>query len=76
LFKASAEICGNGRIMDAFGPCSMSFDVWIEATAETSFGFVKIGAYLTDIWNIDGANEVSMYKRIYREEAEKIRLRA
>lgn len=74
IFKATATIEGNGRIENAFSPCSLSFDVWIEATAETSFGFVKIGAYLTDIWNIDGENAAPMYKRLYHEDKTTIKL--
>lgn len=68
IIEATAETAKNCRTWNAYNNDSCDIDVWIEATAETAFGFVKIGAYLTDIWQtgaVDYANH--MYIRYYRE---------
>lgn len=49
VIKATAEVAGNGRAWNLYGDTG-SMDVWIEATAETWDGFIKVGAYLSDIW--------------------------
>ena len=49
VLTATASTAMNCRVWDAYGNTA-DMDVWIEATAETSGGFVKVGAYLTDIW--------------------------
>ena len=50
ILKVSAEIAGNCRIYNAYGDTG-EIDVWIEAIAKTSNGFIEVGAYLTDIWD-------------------------
>lgn len=50
ILACSAEIAGNARVFDAYFDGSGHLDVWIEATAKTTFGFIEVGAYLTDIW--------------------------
>lgn len=50
ILKATAETARNCRAWNQYGDGSADMDVWIEATAETESGFVKIGAYLSDIW--------------------------
>lgn len=55
VLKADATVAGNCRIWNQYGfpaddRASGYMDVWIEATAETTEGFIKIGAYLSDIW--------------------------
>ena len=72
VFKASATIAKNCRINDWYFKGSGNLDVWIEATAQTTEEFCIIGAYLTDIWSLDGDNsaqvaEDHMYVRIFRE---------
>lgn len=50
IYKATAETAMNCRIWNAYGEGTGYADVWIEAVAETTAGFVKVGAYLSDIW--------------------------
>ena len=50
ILRATATTAKNSRVWDGFYCGSYDMDVWIEATAETAYGFVKVGAYLTDIW--------------------------
>lgn len=50
IYKATAETCTNNKAWNAYGEDTGMVDVWIEAVAETSNGFVKVGAYLSDIW--------------------------
>ena len=52
VYEASAEIAKNCRVWNAYDTGTGTLDIWIEATARTWNGFVEIGAYLTDIWNI------------------------
>lgn len=54
IYEMTAQIARNCRCWDAFFEGSRDLDVWIEAAALTSEGFVMIGAYLTDIWQICG----------------------
>lgn len=51
VLKAEAHTAKNRRAWNAYGENTGDMDVWIEATAETEKGFMKIGAYLSDIWN-------------------------
>lgn len=57
VFKASAIITKNFRIYNAFFEGSGKLDIWISATAQTADGFMIIGAYLTDIWELTGCEE-------------------
>ena len=50
ILEATATICRNCRIWNQYTDESRDLDVWIEATAKTTEGFMEIGAYLTDIW--------------------------
>lgn len=64
IIEASARTAKNMRVWNEYGEETKDLDVWIEALAETSEGFLKIGAYLSDIWQT-GAEE---YKhRMYIE---------
>lgn len=47
---ASAHTARNCRAWDSYFEGSGHMDVWVEGLAETSEGYVKFGAYLTDIW--------------------------
>lgn len=51
VFEATARTARNSRIAwDTYGEGSGYMDVWVEATAKTSRGFIEVGAYLSDIW--------------------------
>ena len=56
VIKAEATTAKNCRVHDAYGEGTGCMDVWIEAVAETSDGFIKVGAYLSDIWNTGGVD--------------------
>ena len=56
VLEASARISRNCRAWNNYSDDSDDLDVWIEATAETVEGFIKIGAYLTDVWEITGTD--------------------
>ena len=68
VLTASASTAKNGRAFDLYFEGSEDMDVWIEATAETGKGFIKIGAYLSDIWKA-GAEEFKqhMFIRYFKE---------
>ena len=68
VYEATAEIAKNCRAWDTYGEGSGTLDIWIEATARTWNGFVEIGAYLTDIWNISGDNDQTEHMFIQRFE--------
>lgn len=71
IYEASAEICKNCRIWDAYGDGTRDLDIWITATAKTVNGFIEIGANLSDIWSItsDNGEEIAslMYVRQFQE---------
>ena len=72
VYEAEAEIVKNSRVWNAYGDDTKDFDIWINATARTSDGFMDVGAYLTDIWALtgDNHNEIAksyMYIRKYSE---------
>ena len=69
VLKATAHTAKNCRVWDAYELGSEDMDVWVNAIAETVFGFIRIGAYLSDIWQ-KGATPFSqhMYIKYYTEE--------
>ena len=68
ILEASAETAKNRRAWDLYGDNTASMDVWISFIAETANGFLKGGAYLSDIWQ-SGAVEYRqhMYIRYFKE---------
>lgn len=70
ILKAEAHTAKNCRVWNAYNDHSGDMDVVIEATAETQRGFIKVVAYLSDIWQT-GANDYrnDMYVRYYKEES-------
>ena len=71
VYSCSAEIAGNCRANNFYNDDSGTLDIWLSGVAECSDGFVKFGAYLTDVWSLDGENSGDMarnhmYKVIYR----------
>lgn len=70
VFKATAEISKNRRAWDSYCDNSGMLDVWVDATADTvnhsgKHEFVKIGAYLTDIWQITAENAAEVAEKMY-----------
>lgn len=68
VIKADAHTARNCRAWNAYGDGTQDMDVWIDFTAETADGFLKGGAYLSDIWQT-GAVEYKhhMYFRHFVE---------
>ena len=58
VLYAEAEISGNSRIWNRYDDESGRLDVWIDGTAETFYGFLKIGFYLSDVWEL-GPDDVN-----------------
>lgn len=62
IFKAEAHTAKNHRVWNAYGYCdpeeanTQDMDVWIEFAAELENGFIKGGAYLSDIWQTGGTD--------------------
>lgn len=62
IFKAEAHTAKNHRVWNAYGYCdpeeanTQDMDVWIEFAAEIEHGYIKGGAYLSDIWQTGGTD--------------------
>ncbi len=61
VLKAEAHTAKNRRVWNVYpigdetnNGDSRDMDIWIEAVAETDSGFIKVGAYLSDIWGTCG----------------------
>ena len=71
ILQCSAEVMPNCRVWGLWGNETENLDVWIEGIADCYDSFVRFGAYLSDIWSINGDNcaELArhMYKRVYTE---------
>lgn len=65
VLTADAETARNARVHDAFGYGTEQMDVWVHGVAKTLFGFIEVGAYLTDVYSIDGETDLTheMYIR-------------
>ena len=59
IVTATAEAVTNSRAWNEYGNESGDGDVWITALAETYDGFIRVQAYLTDIWQTGAVD----YKR-------------
>ena len=57
IIESRAEVQPNNRIDGAYGDTG-SMDVWFNITARTDKGYLEVGAYLTDIWNIGSDTDV------------------
>ena len=71
VLDSSARIATNCRVHNLFSDYSDNLDIWIEGTAKTTDGFVEFGAYLSDIWRLDGENGSDiafcrMYSRLFK----------
>lgn len=62
IFKAEVHTAKNHRVWNAYGYCdpeeanTQDMDVWIEFAAELGHGYIKGGAYLSDIWQTGGTD--------------------
>ena len=65
VLEASACVARNCRAWCNYDDNSENLDVWIKASAETVEGFIKIGAYLTDIWQLSGDNDAAIVADMY-----------
>ena len=70
ILTATAETAKNSRLeYDQMGDGCGWFDVWLDFIAETSDGFIKGGAYLSDIYGIGAVNIRShMFLHYYTEK--------
>lgn len=68
VLKAEAKTAKNCRIKwDRFCEGSGNMDVWVSFLAETTKGFIRGGAYLSDIWET-GATEYKQHMYVRRAE--------
>ena len=58
IFKAEAHTAKNCRVWNLWGDDleTENMDVWIEFAAELEQGYIKGGAYLSDIWQTGGTD--------------------
>ena len=63
VIRAEATTAKNCNAWNRYGDDSADMDVWISFVAETTVGFVKGGAYLSDIWDT-GAVEYKQHMYI------------
>ena len=57
IIEADAVTEPNGRIYDQYGETGR-MDVWLNITARTDRGYLEVGAYLTDIWQIGSETDL------------------
>lgn len=50
VLEAKAEISTNGRAWNVFSGDSGHIDIWLSVIAKTVWGFIELGAYLSDIF--------------------------
>lgn len=76
VINAEAQIAKNCRIYNQYGEDSADFDIWIDFRAYSEYKdrFIIGGAYLSDICNICGIDDINeeikkhMYIRSFLEE--------
>lgn len=54
IIKAEARTAKHRGAWELYGENTRDIDVWVDFIAETCDGFIKGGAYLSDIWSIGG----------------------
>lgn len=63
VISAEATTAQNRRAWNAYGGDieSQHMDIWISGLAKVGYndGYIELGAYLTDIWQIDGETDVA-----------------
>ena len=66
IFEASAEIAGNRNVLNLYNDHSADLDIWIDVIAYVNCEeFIKLGAYLSDIWQIDNSNKKEIASHMY-----------
>lgn len=73
VLEADAAIAKNNRVWNAFNENSRQLDVWVNFTARTDEGFLEGGAYLTDIWNIGGADPEELAGHMYYRRFQEVK---
>ena len=70
VLKAEAHTAKNCRAWELYGEGTGNMDILLDITAETSDGFIKICAYLSDVWSVDGDTPFyeHYYTRYYSEQ--------
>lgn len=69
ILKAEAEIAKNHRIYNRYSEESGNLDIWLTVYAFNDFkGFYKIGAYLSDIWEVASENAEEIRSHMYIRE--------
>ena len=69
VLVASAEISGNCRVRDYYGDNTGKLDIWISAKVTTGYGYLELGAYVTDIQSISCASHGEMACHMYQRYA-------
>lgn len=67
VLRTVAYLARNERAANVFFTGSMNLDVWIEAYAidRAQTRFVRIGFYLSDIWNLCSDNQDEFRKKMF-----------
>lgn len=64
IIMAEAHTAKNHRVWNLYTGNSADMDVWIDFLAETDFGYINGGAYLSDIMNCFETNGFKQYMHI------------
>ena len=65
ILSVKAETTKNFRIWNYYFDDSRDFDVWIKTVAKTSYGFIEVGAYYSDINKIGAEEGLNVAKNWY-----------
>lgn len=65
ILSASAYVMPNRRVWEQWGEGTENLDVWVDFIAEKHNGFIKGGAYISDIWQIGGTDRDELASRMY-----------
>ena len=58
VLKAEAKFARNCRVWNVYGEATGNMDIWITGVVQCWDQVLEIGCYMTDIWNIDGRNNI------------------
>ena len=65
ILSVKAETTKNCGIWNYYFDGSRNFDVWIKTVARTSYGFIEVGAYYSDINKIGAEERDGLIKNWY-----------
>lgn len=70
VITATAELAKNDRADNSLCADSGKFDIWFDVLlygwiSNHGFGYVKVGAYLTDLWQITATNKAELMQHMY-----------